>query len=104
MTNFDLRGREASITARFIFNPKDETPGDNATFYIFDSLSTNVWIVILAPILVILTLIIVLRLATGGQRRMKKKVSGFAASSSGHRNSAAKVPLKDDQSNVPVNV
>lgn len=104
MTNFDLRGREASVTARFIFNPKDETSGDNATFYLFDSMSTNVIIILSAPILVILTLLIVLRLAAGGPRRIKKKAGGFAASSSGHRNSAAKIPLRDEQANVPVNV
>lgn len=78
LINFDLRGREASITARFIYNPEGNTRGDNSTtFLLIDQLSTNLWIIVLAPVLVILTLVCVLRFAATGQRRLKKKVGGM---------------------------
>ncbi|KAI6190801.1 hypothetical protein M3Y97_00158000 [Aphelenchoides bicaudatus] len=79
LTNFDLRGREASLTARFVYKRKGSDDEDNSTFYGFDSLSTNIWIIISAPLLVIVALLVILRFAAVGQRKLKKKIGGLTA-------------------------
>ncbi|KAI6181844.1 hypothetical protein M3Y98_00872800 [Aphelenchoides besseyi] len=72
LTNYDLRGREASITARFVYR----APAVPNTFVGFDTsdISSNLWIVVLVPVIVVIALVLLLRYASAGQRKLKKVV------------------------------
>ncbi|KAI6206288.1 hypothetical protein M3Y94_00891700 [Aphelenchoides besseyi] len=72
LTNYDLRGREASITARFVYR----APVVPNTFGGFDTsdISSNLWIVVLVPVIIVIALVLLLRYASAGQRKLKKVV------------------------------
>ena len=80
ITNFDLRGREATITARFIYGAAStDGGGGGATSGILAGglslaslLAAHLWIAIVVPIVCLCALALVLRYAALGGRKLKK--------------------------------
>ncbi|CAD5235228.1 unnamed protein product [Bursaphelenchus xylophilus] len=72
VTNFDLRGRDASTTSRFLYQPPPELSLMNTIDETKARILRNLWLIVLVPVVLILIMILMVRFAHLGQRKLKK--------------------------------
>ncbi|CAD5227780.1 unnamed protein product [Bursaphelenchus okinawaensis] len=72
LTNFDLRGRDAKTSTTFTYEPSPELTLMNTIDETKAKILRNLWLIILVPVVLICIMVLMVRFAHLGQRKLKQ--------------------------------